>query len=237
VHGAFLHVKEILAPGRIKVWKKYSAVAPFVNDSIGFWDGNKVVKRLAVRWENEQQGDEGVYGIIETKEPVPSFVQVGTLITVDAWDIDQYTLQHSIFKNIAGCAGVIKCSKARLEQVHYDHIMYPALVFGTEITTHNEATFPQDIIVKQCSFSKSGWVPRIGTKGLIGIGNSGTSVMAIGSIWFDDCVFSDADTGIDASGIQRLAITNSRFRAVTKPYTINKSNTGKVVFEKNTTTP
>jgi hypothetical protein len=237
VHGAFLHVKEVLTPTRIKVWKKYSSLAPFNNDSIGFWNGSSAVKKLAVRWENELQGDGGVYGIVETKDPVPAFVQAGTLITVDAWDIDEYRLQHATFKNIAGCAGVIKCSKAVLTGDSYDHIMYPAVVFGTEITTHNEATFPQDVVVRQCSFSNSGWIPRIQTKGLVGIGNSGTTAMAIGRILFDDCTFSNAATGIDAAGIQSLVITNSRFRQVSSPYHINKSNTGTIVFENNITMP
>jgi hypothetical protein len=234
VHSAFFQVKERLAYNKMRVWKRYTSVAPFLNDSIGFWNGNNVVNKMPAGWQPEPAGDGGIYGIITMQDSLPDFVQAGTLITVYDWDIDEYRLSHSAFRNIAGCAGVIKCTKATLQQVSYDHIMYPALVLGTEITTHNEATFPQDVMIRECSFNVSGWVPRIGKAGLIGIGNSGTEAMAIGTIHFDHCSFSNAPLGIDASGIKLLKITNNHFTSVSQSYKVNNSNTGQVIFENNT---
>lgn len=229
VHSSFFQVKEVQAPNKIRVWKKYPSVAPFVPDSIGCWNGDTVIKISAVKWQKEQQADGGVYGVIETRDPVPAFVKEGTLITADAWDIDHYRLSNSSFRNIAGCASVIKCSKATLQRVSYDHIMYPAIVFGTEIKGHNEATFPQNVMIRECSFNASGWMPRIGTKGLAGIGNDGTTANAIGTIHFDNCSFSRSPVGVDASGLRLLKITNSRFAGVTQPY----KTTSRVIFENN----
>lgn len=233
VHSAFFQVKEVLAFNKIRVWKKYTSVAPFIPDSIGCWNGDHVTKLFAVKWQKEQATDGGVYGVIETGDSLPAFVKNGTLITADAWDIDHYKLSNSAFKNIAGCAGVIKCSKATLQRVSYDHIMYPAIVLGTEILTHNEATFPQDVLIRECSFNASGWVPRIRTKGLVGIANNGTTANAIGAIHFDNCSFSRAPVGIDASGLQLLKITNSRFTGVAQPY----KTTSRVIFENNKVDP
>jgi hypothetical protein len=237
VHGAFWQVKEILAHNKMRVWKKYTGVAPFIGDSIGFWQGGNAIKRVALHWQPEQQADGGVYGIVETNDSLPAFAQPGTLVTVYAWDIDHYKLQNSTFKNIAGCAGVIKCTRATLQRVNYDHIMYPALVIGTEITAHNEATFPQDVLIRQCYFSQCGWISRINTKGIVGIANSGNTAMVIGAVHFDGCSFAQAATGIDASGIKLLKITNSQFTSVAQPYKTNSSNTGKVIFENNTVAP
>lgn len=234
VHGAFFHVKEQLAYNKIRVWKKYTGVPSFVNDSIGFWNGDNITKKRAIDWQPGQAADEGVYGIVTIADTVPAFVKAETLVTVDAWDIDDYRLTHAAFKNIAGCASVIKCSRATLQDVAYDHIMYPAIVAGTEITTHNEATFPQEVLISRCSFTTCGWVPRINKKGMVGIGNSGTDVMAIGAVHIDHCSFSGAATGIDASGIKLLQITNSQFSDLKKSYNINSTNTGRVVFENNT---
>ncbi|MEZ2440367.1 hypothetical protein AB6805_01500 [Chitinophaga sp. RCC_12] len=234
VHSSFFQVKERLAYNKIRVWKRYTGVAPFLNDSIGFWNGNNAVSKMPVSWQLEPAGDGGIYGIITLQDSLPDFVQAGTLVTVYEWDIDDYRLSHSTFRNIAGCAGVIKCTKAMLQQVSYDHIMYPALVLGTEITTHNEATFPQDVMIRECSFNASGWVSRIGKTGLVGIGNSGTEAMAIGTIQFDHCSFSNALIGINASGIEVLKITNNHFISVNQSYKVNNSNTGQVIFENNT---
>lgn len=234
VHSSFFQVKERLAFNKMRVWKRYTGWTNFLNDSIGFWNGNQVVNKMPVAWQPEPAGDGGIYGVITMQDSLPGFVQAGTLITVYNWDIDEYRLTHSTFRNIAGCAGVIKCTKASLQQVTYDHIMYPALVLGTEIITHNEATFPQDVTIRECSFNASGWEARIGKTGLVAIGNSGTDAMAIGTIELDHCSFSNASTGINASGIKLLKITNNRFSAVGQSLKVNNTNTGKVVFENNT---
>ena len=89
--------------------------------------------------------------------------------------------------------------------------MYPAILFGTEITGHNEGSFPQDVQVIKCSFDHSGWIARIGKKGLVGIGNNGTDANAIGKIRFDSCSFSNAAVAIHASGLRRLEVSNSTF--------------------------
>lgn len=231
-HSAFLTVAQKLSSTQIRVWKKFTANPPFANDSIGFWNGATVEKGFAQSWQSPYISGDTVYGLLNTSSPLPAFVTTGTRITVYAWDMDHYILKNSIFKKIAGCAGVIKNEKVTLDNVAYDNIMYPAILFGTEV---NEATFPQDVLVKNCSFNASGWVQRIGAMGLIGIRNPNavTSAMTMGTITFDSCTFSNAPTGIDAAGLKGLRITNNQFNCVSLPYKVNTTNTGPVTYTNN----
>ncbi len=231
-HGAFLTVAQKNSPTEIRVWKKFTTIPDFINDSIGFWNGANVEKRFAQTWQQTGISGDTIYGLVTTSTALPSFVTTGTRITVYAWDMDHYTLKNSTFKKIAGCAGVIKNENVTLENVTYDNIMYPAILFGTEV---NEATFPQQVLLKNCTFNESGWVNRIGATGLVGIRNAITTAMTIGTIQFDSCTFSNAATGIDAAGIKNLVITNSRFECVPQPYKVNSTNTGPVTYTNNTT--
>jgi len=231
VHGPFYQVKAKTAYNKVRVFKMYTTVVPFINDSVSFWNGDTYVKRKAIGWTFEQNADNGAYGIMELNDSVPSFATTGTYVTVDAADIDQYNLTNTTFKNIAGCASVIKTSKAFIQNVTYEHIMYPAIYIGTE---PYEGTFPQDILVSQCHFNASGWVSRVRTKGLIGIGNGVNNASAMGTIHFDSCYFSNAEVGIDASFAKKVMITNSTFTNVEQPYKISNCSIGELYLNNNT---
>lgn len=233
VHSIFLTVVERLSDTTVKVFKNSTTIAPFINDSIGFWNGGTQTKFLATNWVKLNNADGGAYGVITTSTTLPASLPAGTLVNIDAWDADEYILSNSFFKNIAGCASVIKNEKATLLNVTYDYIMYPALLIGTEITSHSEATFPQQVMVQNCHFSNSGWVNRIGMKGLVGIGNEGTDVMAMGTISFQNCEFSDGETGIDISGVDTVKVLNSSFQNVERPFTINHNNTDTLILQGN----
>jgi hypothetical protein len=232
VHGPFYQVKAKLSANTLRIYKRYPTVVPFINDTLAFWNDSVPVKRLATNWQFEQNADDGVYGIVTISDTVPAFVQTNTLITMYATDIDHYILKNSVFKNIAGCASVIKASKATIQNVSYSHIMYPAIVFGVE---NAEATFPQDILVEQCSFDASGWVSRNSTKGLVGIGNSGYTKLgrAMGTIHFNNCTFSNANVGIDAGNLKILKVTNSTFINVGQPFKLNSCTIGEVYLNNN----
>ena len=232
-HGAFFTVAQKISATQIRVWKKFVTIPGFINDSIGFWNGSAVEKRFAQSWQSQGVSGDTVYGLINTSTALPAFVNTGTRITVYAWDMDQYTLKNSIFKKIAGCAGVIKNENVFLQNVTYDNIMYPAILFGTEI---NEASFPQNVLVSNCRFNASGWVNRIGATGLVGIRNAVTPAMTMGRIQFDSCTFSNAPIGVDAAGLKELVLTNNHFLCVDQPYKINTANTGPVTFTDNTVT-
>ena len=233
VHSIFLTVVERLSDTTVKVFKNSTTIAPFVNDSIGLWNGGTQTKFLATNWVKLNNADGGAYGVITTSTNLPATLPAGTLVNIDAWDADSYVLSNSFFKNIAGCASVIKNEKATLQNVTYDYIMYPAVLIGTEITSHSEATFPQQVLLQGCHFSNSGWVNRIGMKGLVGIGNEGTDVMAMGTIRFQDCTFENGETGIDISGVDTVKVFNSIFENVERPFTVNHTNTDTLILQGN----
>jgi hypothetical protein len=234
VHSIFLTVVERLTDTTIKVFKNSTTIAPFINDSIGFWNGGTQTKFLATKWVKLNNADGGAYGVITTSTTLPASLPTGTLVNLDAWDIDHYVLSNSSFKNIAGCASVIKNEKVTLQNVTYDYIMYPAVVIGTEITAQYEGTFPQHALLTGCSFSNSGWVNRIGLKGLVGIGNDGTDAMAMGTIHFENCHFENGETGIDMSGVDTVKVFNSTFQNVERPFSINHTNTDTLMLQGNT---
>ena len=81
VHGHFYQVKEKLAANKIRVYKKYSTVVPFIKDSIAFWNDSLPVNLQAKSWTLEKYADGGLYGVLEMHTDLPSFVKEGTLIT------------------------------------------------------------------------------------------------------------------------------------------------------------
>jgi hypothetical protein len=231
VHGPFYLVQEKLTDSTIRVYKKHANAPPFINDTIVFWNDSVQEKRLATGWQHLQNADGGFYGIVTIKGTLPSFVKSNTLVTAYALDIDNYVLKNSKFKNIAGCALVIKTSKGLISRCSFDHIMYPAIVFGVETS---EATFPQDLRVDSCSFNASGWVVRSNTKGLVGIGSGAyKGLKGTGSVRFNRCSFSNAAIGIDASYMKRIEVTNSIFKNVSQPFKFREGTINEIVLEKN----
>lgn len=231
VHGPFFIVKEKLTNNTLRVYKKFGNTTSFVNDSIRFWNDSLQETRFVTGWEFTQQADGGIYGIVTLSGTVPAFVTSSTLATMDALDIDHYALKNSVFRNIAGCASVIKTSKGLISKCSFDHIMYPAIVFGVETS---EATFPQDILVDSCSFNASGWIARSGTKGLVGIGSGAYKrLKGTGTIRFNNCAFSNAGVGIDASYLKKVEVKNSVFNNVSQPYRFEEGTITKIIRENN----
>jgi hypothetical protein len=231
VHSPFFIVKEKLTNNTFRVYKRFGNTTSFINDTIRFWHDSIQEKRLVTDWQFVQQADDGIYGVVSIRGRIPAFVTDGTLATMDALDIDHYTLKNSTFRNIAGCASVIKTSKGLISNCSFDHIMYPAIVFGVETA---EATFPQDILVDSCSFNASGWVARSGTKGLVGIGSGAYKrIKGTGSISFNNCTFSNAEVGIDASYLKKVEVKNSVFTNVQKPYKFREGTITEIITKNN----
>src|SRR5690554_4994923 len=95
--------------------------------------------------------------------------------------------------------------------------MYPALVLGGEIQHHYEGTFPRNVEVRGCRFARSGWVSRLNTKGLVGIGNSGYDEKVIGEVLFENCLFEDSEIGIDVRFTNKVTVENCTFSRVERP--------------------
>lgn len=225
VHGTFLVFQEQLSNKKFRVWKKYATLRPFENDSIGFWIDDQEYTRFVTGYTIEKQTDKECVVTITVDEPLPKGVKNGTYVSVHRWDNDHYILRNSTFRNVAGCASIIKNRKVTLENNVYDNIMYPALALGGEIETHFEGTFPEDVLVRNCTFSSSGWVSRLGTKGLVGIGNHGYDGKVIGSIRFVESTFNNADVGVDILSAKKVSFDQCTFNQVKQPYRVKDQTT------------
>ncbi len=217
VHGAFWVFHEKLSDYSFRASKKYNTISPIENDSVSFWTGSKEDRNYIKSMKIEKQGDNSVIAVFEVSEPLPDLLSDKTLIAFDRWDCDDYILRNSTFRNIAGCGSIIKNKKVTLLNNDYENIMYPALVLGGEIQYHYEGTFPKSVEVRGCRFARSGWVSRINTKGLVGIGNSGYNERVIGEVLFDNCLFEDGETGIDVRFTNKVTVENCTFDRVNHP--------------------
>lgn len=217
VHGAFWVFQEKLSDKTFLASKKYNTIRPIENDSISFWTGSIEQRNYLKNFNIKESSSESVSAVFEVSDPLPDLIKGKTLIASDRWDCDNYILKNSTFRNIAGSASIIKNKKVTLLNNDYENIMYPALVLGCEVTDHYEGTFPKEVEVKGCRFARSGWVERISTKGLVGIGNSGYNDKVIGEILFDNCKFEDGETGIDVKYAKKVTIKNCTFDRVDNP--------------------
>lgn len=217
VHGAFWVFHEKLSDYSFRASKKYYTTRPVEEDSVSFWTGSRETRNYLRQITIEKQNDDKVTAVFEVSDPLPGLISGETLIAFDRWDCDDYILRNSTFRNIAGCASIIKNRKVTLLNNDYENIMYPALVFGGEVTHHYEGTFPKSVEVKECRFARSGWISRLDTKGLVGIGNSGYDEKVIGEILFENCLFEDGETGIDVKFTHKVTVDNCTFNRVNNP--------------------
>lgn len=217
VHGAFWVFHEKLSDYSFRASKKYYTIRPIEDDSVSFWTGGREDRNYLRNMKIEKQGDNRVTAVFEVSEPLPDLISDKTLIAFDRWDCDDYILRNSTFRNIAGCASIIKNKKVTLINNDYENIMYPALVLGGEIQHHYEGTFPRNVEVRGCRFARSGWVSRLNTKGLVGIGNSGYDEKVIGEVLFENCLFEDSEIGIDVRFTNKVTVENCTFSRVERP--------------------
>ena len=217
VHGAFWVFQEKLSDYTFRATKKYYTVRSVEDDSVSFWTGKEEVRNFVKQFRVEEKKNNSVTAVFEVSEPLSELISGKTLVAFDRWDCDNYILRNSTFRNIAGCASIIKNRKVTLLNNDYENIMYPALVLGCEIEQHFEGTFPKSVEVRGCRFARSGWVSRLNAKGLVGIGNSGYDEKVIGEILFDNCLFEDGETGIDVRFADKVTVNNCTFNCVNTP--------------------
>lgn len=223
VHGSFLRVDEKLAPNRLICIKQWSTTKPItVGSKISLWDGATSVDRTVTASQAVPQGNTGRFDLTLDQD-VPEFTAQGTLVTVWDWDIAHYELNNCTFQKIAGSASILRNSHAQFEGCTFDNIMYPAFFIGASIN-EGEGMFPRNVTAQDCTFSDSGWISRQGIKGMVAGNTLGTSLPVMGTIRIEDCIFRDADLGINLFGAQNVQLINNQFQNVTTPYQIDPAS-------------
>ncbi len=230
VHGSFLWVEKPVANNRLILRKLYSPFALPAGSRLLFWNGDTQVP-ATVRSATAQasEGNVSLYDV-EFEEPLPDFVTEGVMASVEAWDIPEYTIERATFRNIAGCAMILRNRHARIVDSTFEDIMYPAVMAGASVS-EGEGTYPEDVTIEGCTFRRSGWQSRQGAQGMIGINSSGGTARRMGKVNVTRCMFEDAAVGLDIAEIREVQINDSTFKQVARPWRIHKLTTGRVVSD------
>jgi sugar lactone lactonase YvrE len=217
-HGSFLYCMEKMDDKTMLFYKRGGAANEIrAGTRIGFIKGPMEEVLCTVK-SAEIRNEENVQFLVFFEENVPDFATAETICNVYSWCFDSYTVTDSEFRNIAGCAVILKNRDSVYENCRFDNIMYPAVHIGAS-PDGGEGIIPQNVTVRNCHFISSGWMARLGAKGAVGIRNS-VPVFYIRNISVTGCVFEDCDIGIQAEGVDGLTIKGNTFQ-----------NTGTAVLE------
>ena len=252
VHGSFLKVQRRLDDRTVTATKFGGAYAPIeAGLQVAFWNDPDPVERTVTAAQVRLVKDTPEVTLTLT-EPLPAFVSKDTLISVYDWDIASYTLRNCVFRNIAGCASIIRNRHAVFDPCTYDHIMYPAILLGASVA-EGEGTFPQDVTIRDCTFRASGWAARHGATGCVGIRNVGATGVPgdglgiqkhfqndakrnlgedgpyMGQITLTGNRFEDSNLGISISHAREVILKNNVFKNVKIPYELKPGDRTKVV--------
>lgn len=228
VHGSFLWVEERLGDTRLRLRKLWSPFSLPADSRLLFWNGDEQVP-ATIRSSGIQSAQGKVtHYEAEFAAPLPDFVRPGVMASVEAWDIPDYTIERATFRNIAGCAVILRNRRARILASTFEDIMYPAVMVGASVG-EGEGTYPEDIAIEGCVFRRSGWQSRQGAEGMIGINSSGGTESRMGRVRVADSRFEDAAVGLDIAEIREVSIDQCTFDEVATPWRIHPRTTGRVL--------
>jgi|GEM_PF-2364814 len=220
VHGtffwpaAFINSKTM----RLENPQNYSGGNLYAGDKIGFTTSRADEVELTVV-SAERVTTDGVPGYLVTfAEDIPSSVTADSVANVYAWVPDSYTLNNSSFKNIAGCASLLRAQNANITNSTFDYIMYPPICIGGSLA-EGEGVMGRNISVSGNYFSNSGWSSRHGGMGAVVIKALPLSGAAytpyIKNVSVTGNTVFNCPVGIRADGVDGLTINNNTFLSVT----------------------
>ncbi len=250
VHGSFLWPHQIIDKHTIWLRKKKGAAFPIpVGSKVGFWNGREEILCTVRKSEMKPTGKQERGFLLTLAEPVPGFVNEETLCQIYGWNIDNYTLSNSGFRNIAGTASLIRNTNVSILNNTFDHIMYPAIMIGGAIH-EGEGVVPRNVRIEGNKVTHSGWMSRHGITGAMGVRNQEegeglvfhaekdptlqerkspwmTGIQVIGNI------IGHSQAGIVAKGTLGMRIEGNTFIGVEKPVDVPKEDNPDVIIGSN----
>jgi hypothetical protein len=227
IHGSFLWVEKLLGDNRLMLRKLWSPFELPAKSRLLFWDGDTQVPAVIRSAKVLSSKDQVTLYEVEFSEPPPAFVAEGVMASVEAWDIPDYRIERATFRNIAGCAMILRNRRARVSNSTFEDIMYPALMLGASVH-EGEGAYPEDIVIEGCTFRRSGWQTRQDAGGMIGINSSGDTAVRMGKITVTGCTFEDGPVGLDIAEVRDVDLKGNIFSRVDKPWRIHPATTGRV---------
>src|SRR5690606_28160132 len=250
VHGSFLWPHKIIDKHTIWLRKKKGAAFPIpLGSKVGFWNGKEEVLRTVQKSEMKPTENKERGFLLTLAEPVPDFVNEETLCQIYGWNIDNYTLSNSTFRNIAGSASLIRNTNVHIINNTFDHIMYPAIMIGGAIH-EGEGVVPKNVRIEGNKVMHSGWMSRHGITSAIGIrsqeegeglvfhSDKDRTQLERKSPWMTEInvignTIEYSKEGIVAKGTQGMRVEGNTFIGVEKTMDIPKEDNPDVVIEGN----
>ncbi|MDF2653294.1 MAG: hypothetical protein K0Q73_9099 [Paenibacillus sp.] len=231
MHSTFLLVDKVIDRHNLRLWAKWSYAPLRTNSRLTFYNGNEPMQNKIRSWRPDGQGKGGHYYLIECEDSVNLSLNKNSHIVPSCWELNSYTIKHSVFRNIAGCGHIIKYSKVLIEDVVYQNLMNVGILIGAEWTEFYEGGHPKGVTVRRCSFDNCGYTPRCGVTGGIGIRSEGLEGIYNEDIVIDECTFHHASVGVDIHQAEGVRLVCNRFHNVEQPYRIDPHTTREIVIE------
>ena len=159
---------------------------------------------------------------IRFTEDIPNTIDSHSTCSLYGQIPQSYTLKNSTFRNIAGCASLIRQNDVLIKNCVYDNIMYPAICIGASLH-EDEGPVSRNIRVENSRFISSGWQARHRALGCIGVKLAKTRrvsphrVPYIYNVKIIGNSFENSDIGIDAERVLKLDIQDNTFTNVENP--------------------
>lgn len=196
-----------------------------VGTKVGFWKNKSEEVLLTIKSVRKSETKVGrnsqpAYEV-EFVETVPDFVGETTLCNLYGLNLDSYVLINSTFKNIAGCASLIRNDNVNIAGCTFDHIMYPAVCVGGAIA-EVEGVVSKNAYICGNKFVSCGWSARHGASAAVAVRIQPSQKTPIETAPYIENVviggneFSDCNVGIDAAGADGLYISGNKFENVRK---------------------
>ncbi len=156
------------------------------------------------------------------EEEIPDFVNGSTICNLYGLNLESYLLINSTFRNIAGCASLIRNDDVNIVGNTFDHIMYPAVCIGGALA-EVEGVISKNAYVANNTFIACGWQDRHGASAALSAKvqlskrtpRSMTPYMR--NINASGNTFIDCPKGIEMSGVDGLYIYGNTFINTKKP--------------------
>ena len=212
VHGKHLYPVRRESSNSM-VFTYHGAVLEDINpgDKMGFWKNRLDETILTVKSYSCTPGIIPRECSVSFNEEIPEWINENTICNVYS-HVVKYTLQNSEFRNIAGCASVIRNDNTTIRGNRYYNIMYPAILIGGE--TSNEGVSSKNAVVEGNIIDNCAWVARRAEKAAIDINvqNSGYDfVPYVRDVIIRNNTISNSPVGINAVGVCNLEIGGNSF--------------------------
>ena len=221
VHGKFLYFVE--AEGASTATFSYNGMSVEriePGDRIGMWKDRETEQLMTVKKYEVLPIEWGKPRLVRVtfEEPLPDFLCTSTPCNPYSHTC-RYTLENSEFRNIAGCASILRNDNSVLRNCTFSHIMYPAVFLGGDL--NNESVTGRNLLVEDCVFEDCAWESRNGVKGAFAaavLPFKDFPVPYIYDIRLEGNTFRDCRTAVSVKGVKGIVLKGNVFEDVEVPF-------------------